>query len=273
MFPPRPAPGLGAVCNDWRGGRSGRRGAPKQGEPRTQPTALAVASATERIQEPLHPLPRTPAKSGRHIEDRVRAAGQRQETGHADSGLELEPEGRLGGYRRQTQRRTPSHTHTHTAPGPTPGYLLPCLTLLRCLHSPRACRYLWGSRPAAASRAGVSLPALPLPLRAPAPPVGRGHIGGGATAAGAGSVPELAQRREALRRPEAVSPHSEHPASNPRPRNGNSVTCVPDQLGGQEQDTYRPAPAAHNRCSDTATVSEHLLSIGTYSTHALLIYS
>lgn len=191
MFPPRPAPGLGAVCNDWRGGRSGRRGAPKQGEPRTQPTALAVASATERIQEPLHPLPRTPAKSGRHIADRVRAAGQRQETGHADSGLELEPEGRLGGYRRQTQRRTPSHTHTHgtraharlpsplsdpTAVPPLPPRLPVPLGLPPGGRLPR-----WGlaaGSPATAPGAGSA--------RGAGPHRGRGHSGRGRVRPGAG---------------------------------------------------------------------------------------
>lgn len=239
MFPPRPAPGLGAVCKGWEGGLSGRRGAPKQGEPRTQPTALAVASATEKIQEPLHPLPSTPAKWGRHIEDGVRAAGQRQETGHAGSGLELEPEGRLGGYRRQMQRRAPSHTHTTRIHARLPS---PLSDPTRCLRSPRACRYLWGSRPAAASRAGVLLPALPLPLRAP--PCGRGCIGGGATAAGAGPSGSWCSGGK---RPEAVSPHrapcrSQAQPSEPlglRPAAEKLEQCYlcSDQLGGQEQDT------------------------------------
>lgn len=132
---------------------------------------------------------------------------------------------------------------THTPPGSTPGYLLRCLTLRGASAPPApAGRYLWGSRPAAASRAGVLLPALPLPLRAP--PCGRGCIGGGATAAGAGPSGSWCSGGK---RPEAVSPHrapcrSQAQPSEPlglRPAAEKRKQCYlcSDQLGGQEQDT------------------------------------
>lgn len=154
-------------------------GEPQNGEPCTQ-AAGAVASTTEKSLVPPHPLSRTPPVSGRAVmQRRVGAAGRRQGIGHAESGLELEPTGRVGGYRRRTQQRPPPPSHIHITRGHArPRSPLSGLTTVPPL--PRARRYLWGSRPAAASRAGVSLPALPLPLPVPAPP------GGGATAVGAG---------------------------------------------------------------------------------------
>ena len=68
--------------------------------------------------------------------------------------------------------RTPYHPHTTLADrqatsSPVPPDSVPPL--------PRSRQYLWGSRPAASSGAGVPLPALQRRLPAPAPP------GGGAT--------------------------------------------------------------------------------------------
>lgn len=88
--------------------------------------------------------------------------------------------GEAGKLRAAKAARAPSHTHSTE---PTPVHALPSSpTAVTPL--PRARRYLWGSRPAAASRAGVPLPALQPPLRRRlrlgAGPWGRGHRGGGA---------------------------------------------------------------------------------------------
>lgn len=117
------------------------------------------------------------------------AAGRRQETGCADSGLELEPRGWLGGCRGRKRTGTPPLPQTHT----TRAHSRPRSPLsgpIAMPPVPRSRRYLWGSRPAAASRAEVPLPALPLPLRAPAPPGagqcrGRGRSGAGGADPGA----------------------------------------------------------------------------------------
>lgn len=79
---------------------------------------------------------------------------------------------------------------THTAPEPTPVHVLPS-SPTAVTPFPRARWYLWGSRPAAASRAGVPLPALQLPLQAPAPP-GGGATQGAGPHSGAGPAQELA---------------------------------------------------------------------------------
>lgn len=180
---------LPGQARDWgRCAKAGEEAAQGEGEPQngelcTQ-AAGAVASTTEKSLVPPHPLARTPAVSGLAVmQRRVRAAGQRQRIGHAESGLELEPRGRLRGYRRRTRQRP--HFHIHTTRGHArPRSPLSGLTAVPPL--PRTRRYLWGSRPAAASRAGVSLPALPLPLPVQSPPGGGGQSGVGPQRRGRG---------------------------------------------------------------------------------------
>lgn len=56
-FLPGQARDWGAVCKSWVGGRPGRRGAPEQGVPGTQPAgSRTVASSSERSRESPHPL-------------------------------------------------------------------------------------------------------------------------------------------------------------------------------------------------------------------------
>lgn len=188
MFPPRPGPGLGAVCKGWGGGgRPGGGGAPKQGESRTQPAAGVVASATEKSRAPPHPLIRTSAGSGRHTEDRVGAAGRRQGTGHADSGLELDWR-EVGRVQTAKAAKTPPFPHTHH-PGPRQA------TFSRPVR-PRSLR---SPAPAGTSGAPAGRPPPPLGSRCRLSRyrsrsglrLGAGLAVGGATEAGAGPAPEL----------------------------------------------------------------------------------
>lgn len=60
-FLPGQARDWGAVCKSWVGGRQGRRGAPEQGVPGTQPAgSQTVASSSERSRESPHPLTHPP---------------------------------------------------------------------------------------------------------------------------------------------------------------------------------------------------------------------
>lgn len=117
------------------------------------------------------------------------AAGRRQETGCADSGLELEPRGWLGGCRGRKRTGTPPF-HRHTPPGPTPGHVLPCLVRSRCLRSPAPAGTSGAPArrppPALRSRCRLSRCRSGRRLR-----LGRGNAGGGAAAERVGPTREL----------------------------------------------------------------------------------
>ena len=140
---------------------------------------------------------------------------------------------------------------TYTPPGPTPSHLFPSGPTA-VLPLPRSRRYLWGSRLVAASRAGVPLP-LPLPLgrwlRLGAGPCqgagpsrrGRGRPGSSprreAPRAGTGGQ-ALGRLARSTKPPNGARPS---PAAllgpQPQLRHAKKCTCLPDQLGGLQQDS------------------------------------
>lgn len=167
-----------------------------------------------------------------------------------------------GGWEDTGGKRSEEPPPTHTPPGSTPGYLLRCLTL-RGASAP----------PAPAGTSGA-------PARRPPPALGSccrlsryrsglRPVGGAASGAGpqrqgpvrlgAGAAAGSARRRSArTERPAGARPSPvSRWASDPRPRNGNSVTCVPTNWEGKSR-----TPSIQ-LLRHTATVSEHLLSIGT----------
>lgn len=155
----------------------------------TQPTGRrAVASAAEGSREAPHPLTRTPGGPGRPAKEVGGSTGQRQGTGRAD--LRLEPNGRLGACRRRTRRGPLPPTHH---PGPRQATFFPVPPDRGASAPPSP-----AGTSAASSRDGIQLPALPLQLRAPAPPGGGAMPGAELQRRGRGRPGSL-RRREAQR--------------------------------------------------------------------------
>lgn len=263
MFPPRPGPGLGAVCK----GRPRRRGAPKQGEPCTQPAAGAVASATE--ESGAAPSTRShTVRLGQSCSGQ--GGGLGQGTRCADSGPGLEP----GGWEGTGSEHCGEPSPTHSPPEPMPVLAIPCPAQSWCLCSPAPV----GTSGAPARRPPPALESCcwlssyrSRPLRPGAGLYrGRGYIGGGATAAGARLALEVAaaplpEQNVARTRPTLQAVRS----SQPGLRRGNKWTCSPDQLGGLEQGPWCLAPldVRHVLGYRDYFCLEHLLSADHAHTH------
>lgn len=274
------------MCKGWGGGRPEIRGAPGQGEPRTQPAAGAVASAAQRSRGLPHPIALTLAGQGRAVtQRRVGAAGRMQGTGRADSGLE--PGRRLGGCRRRTRQGSSFHIHTTRAHAKPP---LPLSGPTAVLPLPRSRRYLWGSRLVAASRAGVPLP-LPLPLGrwlrlgagpglgAGPPRRGRGRPGSSprreAPRAGTGgqALVRLARSPSTQIEPGPVPRAVAPPASAEKRRKVYLPSRPTGRVTAGLLVFSSPLPSARTRTQQVPRNSdyEHLLSTGPCSPHALIL--
>lgn len=172
--------------------------------------------------------------------------------------------------------RTLYHPHTTLADrqatsSPVPPDTVPPL--------PRSRQYLWGSRRAASSGAGVPLPALQRRLQAPAPPGGRGHAGGGAGRRG-GAGPGVLRGGKRLGRGLEAWPRSARSAggapalSQARPGPASCLTVGLPALG-RETGTSVPAfqtnlgarpgrlvlgcsLGTETKCSENATIHEYL---------------
>lgn len=195
---------------------------------------------------------------GSQAEVRVGTWEPEARTRHADSGLELEPEGRSGSYRQQRRRGPPSRTlstRAHASPrsplqpdrgDSTPPRPLVPPGLPPCGRLPR-----WGpaaGSPATAPGAGSAW--------------GRGHTGRGHGRGGAGPEAGWGGKRW----PELGPPG---PASCPVLQPGlsrtNKCTCPPTPTGRARAGCLVCSAA---RCSGRL-LSEHLLSTGSCSTRSV----